>query len=38
VPTPVNALLQRTANRMARAHEAPGSVPVATLEAELADR
>ena len=37
VPTPVNDLLQRTANRMARNREAPGSVPVAELEAALDD-
>jgi 2-dehydropantoate 2-reductase len=38
VPTPVNELLQRTANRMARNREAPGSVPVAELEAALEDQ
>ena len=37
VPTPVNELLQRTANRMARNREAPGSVPVSELEAALDD-
>jgi 2-dehydropantoate 2-reductase len=35
VPTPVNELLQRTANRMARNRVAPGSVPVDELEAAL---
>lgn len=35
VATPVNALLQRTANRMARAHEPAGSLPVERLVAEL---
>jgi 2-dehydropantoate 2-reductase len=37
VPTPVNALAQRVANRMARERAAPGSVPAADLEAELTD-
>ena len=36
VPTPVNALLQREANAAARAGLAPGSVPIAELEAKLA--
>jgi 2-dehydropantoate 2-reductase len=31
VPAPVNELLQRTANELARAHRPPGSVPVAEL-------
>lgn len=35
VPTPVNALLQRTANRMARVRAPAGSLPVADLEAAL---
>ncbi|MGQ0805359.1 MAG: ketopantoate reductase family protein [Actinomycetota bacterium] len=35
VPTPVNALAQRVANRMARERAAPGSVTAADLEAEL---
>jgi 2-dehydropantoate 2-reductase len=35
VPTPVNALAQRVANRMARDRAAPGSIPAADLEAEL---
>ncbi len=34
VPTPVNALLQSVANRMARSKAAPGSMPIAQLEAE----
>ena len=37
VPTPVNALAQRIANRMARERAAPGSVAAADLEAELTD-
>jgi len=37
VPTPVNALAQRVANRMARERAAPGSVAAADLEAELTD-
>lgn len=36
VPTPVNAMLQRVVNRMAREHKAPGSLTFAELEAELA--
>lgn len=36
VPTPVNVYLQALANRMARRHEAPGSVPIETLAADLA--
>jgi 2-dehydropantoate 2-reductase len=36
VPTPVNALLQRVANDLARRGGAPGSIPVADLEAQLA--
>ena len=35
VPTPVNALAQRVANRMARDRAEPGSIPAAQLEAEL---
>jgi 2-dehydropantoate 2-reductase len=38
VPTPVNELLQRTANDLARRGGAPGSIPVADLEAELSRR
>ncbi len=37
VPTPVNALAQRIANRMARERAAPGSMAAADLEAELSD-
>lgn len=37
VPTPVNALAQRVANRMARERAAPGSMAAADLEAELTD-
>jgi 2-dehydropantoate 2-reductase len=37
VPTPVNALLQRVANEMARNKEAPGSRDIAALERELAE-
>jgi 2-dehydropantoate 2-reductase len=33
VATPVNAMLQEVANRMARTHQAPGSMPVDELEA-----
>jgi 2-dehydropantoate 2-reductase len=36
VPTPVNELLQRVANDLARRGAPPGSVPVAELEAQLA--
>jgi len=35
VPTPANELLQRTANRMARDHAEPGSVPAEQLLQEL---
>lgn len=35
VPTPINALLQRTANRMARAREPAGSLPIEQLDAAL---
>jgi 2-dehydropantoate 2-reductase len=35
VPTPVNALLQREASAAARAGLAPGSIPIADLEAKL---
>jgi 2-dehydropantoate 2-reductase len=35
VPTPVNAGLQRVANRLARDHVPPGSMSVEELEAEL---
>jgi 2-dehydropantoate 2-reductase len=35
VPTPVNAMLQRLANRMAAERIAPGSLKVADLDAEL---
>lgn len=35
VPTPVNELLQREANATARNGLAPGSVPIADLEARL---
>jgi len=35
VPTPVNELAQRVANRMARECAAPGSVAAAEIEAEL---
>jgi 2-dehydropantoate 2-reductase len=35
VPTPVNAGLQRVANRLARDHVPPGSMTVEELEAEL---
>ena len=38
VPTPVNELLQREANAAARNGLAPGSVPIAHLEARLAAR
>ncbi|HUF83193.1 MAG TPA: 2-dehydropantoate 2-reductase N-terminal domain-containing protein, partial [Acidimicrobiia bacterium] len=37
VATPVNAIAQRVANRMARERAAPGSVAAADLEAELTD-
>jgi len=37
VPTPVNALAQRVANRLARERATPGSVAAADLEAELTD-
>jgi 2-dehydropantoate 2-reductase len=37
VATPVNALAQRVANRMARERAAPGSMAAADLEAELSD-
>jgi 2-dehydropantoate 2-reductase len=36
VPTPVNAALQRIANRLAREHVPPGSLSVDELEAEVA--
>ncbi len=36
VPTPVNALIQRVANRVAREERPPGSVPAADLRAVLA--
>lgn len=35
VPTPVNALLQATANRMALERRAPGTIPAAELLAQL---
>ena len=35
VPTPVNALLQREANRAAREHRAPGSLTIEALVARL---
>jgi 2-dehydropantoate 2-reductase len=35
IPTPVNTLLQRTANRMARERTAPGSLTAADLLAQL---
>ncbi|TAK68489.1 MAG: ketopantoate reductase family protein [Actinomycetota bacterium] len=36
ISTPVNAMLQRTANRMARQRLAPGTLAIADLEAQLA--
>lgn len=36
VPTPVNAMIQRVANRVARERRPPGSVPAAELAAALA--
>jgi 2-dehydropantoate 2-reductase len=36
VPTPVNAMIQRVANRVARERRPPGSVPAAQLAAALA--
>ena len=35
VPTPVNVMIQRVANRVARERRPPGSVPAAELTAEL---
>jgi 2-dehydropantoate 2-reductase len=37
VPTPVNDLLQRTANRLARDRQPPGSVPLPDLLAQLSN-
>lgn len=37
VPTPVNTVLQRVAGHLARTGARPGSIPVATLRAELGD-
>ncbi len=36
VPTPVNAVLQQVAGELARQGAAPGSVPLAVLEARVA--
>lgn len=36
VPTPVNAMLQQVANRLARERKLPGAVSIAELEASLA--
>jgi 2-dehydropantoate 2-reductase len=35
VPTPVNEVLQRAANDLARRGGAPGSIPIEELEAEV---